>query len=213
MDKLDGFNLVAPVYDALGRIVFGNALAESQTCFTHLVNAGARVLVVGGGTGKAVKALMSANANCEVRYVEAASAMINRARLNLKPFQERVTFIHGTHESIPPDELYDVVITYFFLDLFPEERCRQVAVKLAASLKDDGIWLAADFTSGIRPLHRFLLRTMYAFFRVASGIEARRLPQWENAIVRAGLRMERHADFYNGFIRSAVFRKESGRHH
>src|SRR5690606_29926388 len=121
-------------------------------------------------------------------------------------YASQVVFIHGTEDAIPREMSFDVVITHYFLDLFPDERLREVCRTLDASLKAGGTWLVCDFVDTGKPWHRFLLAVMYAFFRVTAGVVARRLPAWQTSLPKSLRRID-CVTFSNDFISSCVYRK------
>jgi tRNA (cmo5U34)-methyltransferase len=127
---IDRFNLVAGYYDWLVRLVFGKSMREAQAYFLKDVPPGCNVLILGGGTGWILRALLDKQPDCKVWYIEASSEMIKRTKQKIESDQRRVTFIHGTEDSIP-DAGFDFVVTNFFLDLFPSAPLRKVIGKRA----------------------------------------------------------------------------------
>jgi hypothetical protein len=77
--------------------------------------------------------------------------------------------------------------------------------QVAKSLERKSIWIVTDFVNSKRKLHRILLHMMYLFFRTFCGIEAQRLPDWENQLKNAGFRETTRELFYDGFIKSALY--------
>lgn len=211
MDRiLNGFNTIAPVYDPLTRIVFGRAILRAQTEFLTAVSAHSTVLVVGGGTGRVAEQLLQMNSTCRVWYVDASSRMISYARRRLRRFGDRVVFVHGSW-SDAPSLTYDVIITQFFLDLFSETACVRVVKTLKKSLSQQGYWLATDFVNGKKWWGRMLLKVMYRFFRITTGIKADRLPDWISLLSQQGLVPAYERSFYHGMIRSVWFQRAGGR--
>lgn len=207
MSALNAFDRIAPVYDWLSGLVFGDALDQSQLTFLGPICNGSDVLMIGGGTGKALETLLSRTEGCKVWYVEASSEMIARTRQRIGARSSNVIFIHGNEDSIPAHAQFDVVITGFFLDLFPEEKVAVLARKIGHHLREDGSWLITDFVGRRKWWHRLLLWGMYKFFTLTCGIEGRRLPGWEYEVGRNGF-TEKHARLYFGhFIKSSVWLK------
>lgn len=202
---LNGFNTIAPVYDALARLVYGESIVKSQTRFFARLEKARHILIMGGGSGWIVEELMK-HTKAEVVYVEASSTMIALARKRNFPINQ-ITFIHGTEEDIPAGRVFDVVITNFYLDLFTEEQQQEVINKILSSLSAKGLWLVSDFVKSDKAWHQFLLFTMHQFFRRFSKMEARSLADWEAALYKNGLTPTQTESFYNGFIKSAVFVK------
>ena len=63
---LNQFDLVAPFYDALSRLVFGDQIVKSQTHFLHQVQKDDQVLILGGGTGQIFEHAGKASRICPV---------------------------------------------------------------------------------------------------------------------------------------------------
>lgn len=206
--KRNGFDILAPLYDRMAWLVYGKSIRMAQLCFMHKIPDGASVLILGGGTGWFLRALMEQRPACRVLYVDSSVKMIDLAR---KACGAAVTFVHGTEKSIPADSQFDVVVTHFFLDMFSNDGCRNLVARIKQHLSPDSLWLAADFFDGGKWWHHLLLRLMYAFFRAFCGIEARTLPDWHGALAGGHLRAQNERFFYRGFIRSSAYVASSRR--
>ena len=202
----NNFNRVAFIYDWLAKVVFGSVIRKAQNCFLETIRNGDTVLILGGGTGWIARDLLNVRPLCRIYYIEASHRMLERARTTLGSFTDRVTFIHGTEDAIPEGTVADGVITNFFLDLFTTENLSDVIGKIQLRLKPDFYWLVADFVRGTTIKHKMMLWLMYRFFRMACQIDACRLPSWQAVLKDAGLLAISERDFYDGFIRSAVYR-------
>ena len=209
MSAVNGFDNIAPFYDLLHRLVFGDVIDESQISFFGSIGRGSKVLMIGGGTGKALEALL-ATRRCTVWYVEASSAMIQRAKRRVAVGASNVTFIHGLEDSIPANVVFDAVITGFFLDLFPNDKVGRIAGKIGRHLARDGVWVITDFVARGKWWERLLLWTMYRFFVMTCKIEARRLPQWEHQLYCEGFCEKQSKEYLNGFIKSSIWSRSSG---
>ena len=100
--KINGFDVIAPVYDGLATMVFGRAIRKAELHYLSEVREGSKVLVVGGGTGRLLADLLKINPNCQIWYVEASEAMVRIARSNIRKLPNaNVHFIHGTQTELP----------------------------------------------------------------------------------------------------------------
>jgi tRNA (cmo5U34)-methyltransferase len=203
--KLNGFNQIAPFYDALAKIVYGKSVIHAQLHFLNSIEDGSRVLILGGGTGWILKELLSLRPGCEVYYVEASDKMISLSKAKIQS-HHRVHFIHGTEESIPTPLQVDVVITNFYLDVFSIQQLQVVASKINDSVRARGGWIVTDFASD-KWWHILLLKVMYRFFKTFCKIEASRLP--DCAAVIKGLEFAEvdSKEFYNGFIKTTFYKR------
>ncbi len=198
-----GFDRIAWFYDPLARLVFGNRLMNAQLHLLHYLKPDSRVLILGGGTGQILERLLERQPDSQLTYIDASISMVRRAQQRHLPGS--VQFIHGDENSIPA-QTYDAVITPFYLDVFPEAELPAVIRRISASMTPHAQWIVAEFHPSKRPWDQFLLFTMYAFFRITTGIKAKSLPDWKCALEQNGwAESESQSD---GFIGSAVFKRQ-----
>jgi ubiquinone/menaquinone biosynthesis C-methylase UbiE len=110
-----------------------------------------------------------------------------------------------------PASAYDGVATMFFLDCFTNEQVSLLVGRISRAVRPGGTWLFADFAVPDRGVSRAagiaLTSALYAFFRFATGISARNLPDSETHIVRTGFnRIAERASAF-GLLRSVCFRR------
>jgi ubiquinone/menaquinone biosynthesis C-methylase UbiE len=118
--------------------------------------------------------------------------------------QNRVRFILGTESNIDSTIKFDAVITNFFLDLFSDS-LQQVIQKIKISLGREAVWIVTDFVDRGKFWHRLMLSVMYRFFRVTTGIEATRLPDYEKQLLGSAIKKSKEKFFFGSFINSAVY--------
>jgi len=166
------------------------------------------VLLIGGGSGWLLKELLIRCQPYKVVYVEASSKMLalSRKAIHSLPAAPDVEFRQGNETTITEQACFDVVITPFFLDLFTRQRLEnEILPRLFRSLHPRGLWLLTDFTPSPHWYHRFLLRTMYWFFRKLARIEANWLPAYAELMLQTGMQKREQAIFYGGFIASGLW--------
>lgn len=204
------FDTVAFLYDPLARLVFGRALERAQTrLFPHL-KTGASVLILGGGTGFLLNAVLTRLRPRYVLYLEASAQMLSRAahRTDRHPLRCCVTFRQGTQAELAPGESFDVVLLPFVLDLYTDETLRSVLLPpLLTALAPGGQLLVTDFDQPRTAPQRLILWAMYRFFRLSTGIEARRLPDWPRLLTQAGLTETEPVQLRNGQLRTGIWKK------
>ncbi|NEM98028.1 class I SAM-dependent methyltransferase [Pontibacter burrus] len=202
-----GFDRVAAFYDPLARLVFGSALQDAQRCLLPYIPAGASVLIIGGGSGWILKEVLQQTSPKHILYLEASDKMLQKAR-QLNYSATIVDFRHGTDADLQPHEQFDLVITPFLLDLFPEQRLTQLMQQLYYSLAPGGLWLFADFwpVQQKPPFwQKLLAKSMYLFFGVLSDVQAKQLPNYGMHFINLGFQEKYSQSFYNGFVQAKVF--------
>jgi len=203
------FNFIAPVYDSLAFLVYGNNLIRAKKIFLQEIPARAQILLMGGGTGNILNDLIEKNPEVHVDFVEPSTAMIRIAEKNLKEkFRSRVNFISGNHLAIPSGVQYDAVTSFFVVDCFPQEDAIEFTTAITSSLKSNGLWLFADFFDTGKFHHRAMLWFMYRFFRTVAGIPASQLPDYAAIFRAVKFSVKEEKKFLNGLIRSLMLRRE-----
>jgi ubiquinone/menaquinone biosynthesis C-methylase UbiE len=207
----NNFNPVAWCYDELSWIVFGNKLKQSQRVLLDHVQDGAKILILGGGTGWMLHELLKTKKVDKVDYLEASEKMLYKTKERIpSEYHACINFIHGQEDQIPEHTYYDCVITCYFFDLFSGERQKKIIALITNSLKEEGRLLVADFNlSFSSPLfHKVLMKTMYLFFRMVSNIEASTLEPFRLILREQFLNSLPVASTMNGFILSETYCKK-----
>lgn len=203
MTELNRFDGISTWYDWLARAFSGNTILKSQLSLLERIPPRSRVLILGGGTGEILPYLFHEVKGIEVWFVDASSAMINRARSRVSS-SDKIHFIHGTQNDIPSSATFDVVMTCFFLDLFGTCELKDVISKIQEHLGSRDKLLVADFVSETF-WHRWLLKMLYGFFLLATRLKNTSLPDWENILVEEGFIPETEKRYYGGFVKSASY--------
>ena len=202
------FNRIAPVYDALKRVVFGRALERAQAVFLNRIPPGALVLIVGGGTGWLLEPLLTAHPAGRVVYLEASARMLARASRRVLSHQllGTVEFRLGNETTLQLSERFDVVITPFVLDLFTEQTLQtRLLPRLRRALRPGGQWFITDFVPVTGWKHEILIQSMIRFFRLTANIEARELADWQTLMAEAGLQLRERQSRVNGLVSAEVW--------
>jgi tRNA (cmo5U34)-methyltransferase len=207
-----GFDRVASFYDALANLVFGHSLKNAQSYLLPFIPDYSRVLVIGGGSGWLLQQLLLTGKKLDILYLDASPRMLSLAQSKYKSSSKHscnVSFRVGTEADLQNHEQFDVLITPFLLDLFPEQRLTQLMLRLAATLTPKGFWLFADFwPTQQHPLwwQKALTWSMYTFFGALSNVKARQLPDYAHHFNALGFEEISGKSFYSGFVRAKVFK-------
>jgi ubiquinone/menaquinone biosynthesis C-methylase UbiE len=201
----NNFNLIAPVYDALAKVVFGKKLKQAQCHFLQLIPKDSNVLILGGGTGWILDEIFKTGFRGSVTYVEASAEMIKRTEKRLQPGW-KVALICGDEKAIP-DEFYDVLITNFFLDVFSADHLNKVMNQLSEQLSPRGLWFCTDFQHTNRLKHKLIIWSMLLFFRFSAQLESKVLLDFQSYFRALPFDQIQHKEFSKGLIFSDVYQK------
>ena len=94
-------------------------------------------------------------------------------------------------------------------DNFQPGKIEFVFTKLNQLLKPGGLWLYADFMNdqiNSKWRQKFLLKTMYLFFKITCNIETQKLIDMTQYF-SAGYNIAAEKRFYSNFIKAVVYKK------
>ncbi len=204
------FNLIAPVYDMLSSMVYGNNLIEAKKAFLDQIPEHGWVLLMGGGTGNILNQIFEKKPGIHIDFVDSSAGMIRLAKKHLKKeYHNRINFICGDHHAIPTQKSYDVVTSFFVIDCFQQKEALEFAKAITDGLKEEGRWLFADFFYTEQWLQRWLIAFMYRCFKIVSNISARRLPDYDALFESEHFKMISEKSFLSGLIRSRIYLRQS----
>jgi tRNA (cmo5U34)-methyltransferase len=207
MGSLNRFNWIASHYDRLVKLVFGSTLLNAQLTFIDSIRDNDSILILGGGSGEFLHALLDRKPGVTICYIEASKKMLELSKSRVSK-HHTIDFIHGTEDDIP-DSDFNVVITNFFLDLFSASELKVVVEKINKRLTPDGKWIVTDFENSPRVHHRIVLSAMYLFFRITNSIDAKKLSDWRFALTNKELYPKEERIFRRGFVKSTLMVKPS----
>jgi ubiquinone/menaquinone biosynthesis C-methylase UbiE len=205
------FDAIAPWYRILERIAFGGDLQRCRVACLGDIAAPQRVLIVGEGNGRFLCELLRLHSGVEVDCLDASQRMLRLARKRvereLPGRAESVRFLHQDITSwAAPERHYDLLVTHFVLDCFPEAALTSIIRKLARAAADDANWLLADFCVRPNGVARFgaraWLAAMYLFFRVTARIPASELIDSTPLLRAEGFGLARQQLFRKGMLKS-----------
>lgn len=209
---------IAPFYQSLEYACFGRELERRRFAFLQETSNCRTALVCGGGDGRFLARLLRFNPHIEVDFVDLSRRMIDVAERRISAMGERlcrrVRFYVGdirTFNLQPPS--YDLIVTHFFLDCFCENEIDSLVSSLAASARSGCLWLLSEFREGdglLRKLPtRAVIRTLYAAFRITTGLRVVRLPNYKSRLLAQGILCEREETALAGLLCSSLWRTES----
>lgn len=184
---------IARWYRWLEYLGFGRALERRRNAFLHRIADARRALVVGEGDGRFLAnllPLMFATPGASVDYVDVSARMLELARSRAG---DRPNYILGDALTIPlPSREYDLIVTHFFLDCFNAPDAQRVIERLSASARDDARWVVSEFReSGW--FASVVIRGLYLFFRIATGLRVTRLIDHRPLLEQAGFSLQQQS--------------------
>lgn len=202
------FNLVAPLYDRIGDLVYGGNILASQEEFLSELPEEGFALFIGGGSGQTLRKLIRKKPKLKIYYLDASSRMmeISKKLIPLKD-QERIEFKIGTESSIPPNYHFDCILTFYFLDLFREDKKEKIFEKLHQHLKKGGLWLQADFLPSKGLIATIREKLMFLFFKLFSHIEANGIHADQKLFAERSYKELKRRNFHKNQIYSSVYQK------
>lgn len=205
------FNRVAPVYDRLAHLVFGQTLERAQLALLDRLPDGGQWLLVGGGTGWLLEQVLNRCQPISILYLEASERMLDltQQRLANHAQRDKVAYRLGTEADLTDTDRFDIIVTPFVLDLFSEYWLKnQMIPCLLETLEAGGYWLVTDFVPPISLWQRVLANSMLLFFRVTAGLSTQRLPDWI-PLLQTWLELVAQQAALQGMIQSGLFTQSS----
>jgi cyclopropane fatty-acyl-phospholipid synthase-like methyltransferase len=205
---------LASSYELLEHLSFGNSLEQQRFAFLEQTKAAKRALECGGGDGRFLARLLAVNADVHVDFVDLSPRMVAIAERRVErmggTFRRRVRFWTGDvrrFEGRP--EGYDLIATHFFLDWFTEEQLMGIVTRLASWRAANVRWLVSDFCEAEQRFCRLwthtVIRTLYAGFRVATGLQVNRMPNYMAALSKQRFTPRFQKSALGGLLHSSVW--------
>jgi ubiquinone/menaquinone biosynthesis C-methylase UbiE len=213
------FDALAPHYGWMEFVLAGGKLQRCRTAFLDRATCARNVLILGEGHGRFLVECRRRLPTARITCVDASQRMlaVARARLHQSGLTaESVTFIQSDVLSWNgPEAEMDLLVTHFFLDCFRADQLQHIVAKLARAARPGARWLLADFqlpAAGLSRLRaRLILKTMYAFFRVATRLPASRLTPPDANLQRGGFVLRDRRESEWGLLRSDYWELPGGR--
>ncbi len=182
---------IASIYRWLEYAAFGRALQHRREAFLSGVRDARRALVLGDGDGRALEKLLACAPDARIDSVDLSAGMLNLARIRVRNFSspkaiERVAFHHADALTIPlPEAEYDLIVTHFFLDCLDEAGLEALIERVKRAARPNARWIVSEFREP-KPWAHLLIRGLYLFFRIATGLRTSRLVDHRPILKRNG---------------------------
>ncbi len=209
---------IARFYRRLEYLSFGGALQACRVMYVRDVADCQRAIVCGDGDGRFLAELI-AGESLRFALISSISAKGWRtlarrrvAAIGLEAVVRANFHVADVREFNPSDgAAYDLITAHFFLDCFDDAEVTSVTRRLASYTRPGATLLLSDFRippSGIAHYAAAaIIRGLYFAFRVATGLRVTRLPNYEDALERAGFRKQRETLKLGGLLVASLWRR------
>jgi ubiquinone/menaquinone biosynthesis C-methylase UbiE len=194
----DRYSFVAPYYDFLAKLVFGNDLKDLKTQFITNLNQ-KKILIIGGGDGLDYREFQSGLSG---EYWEISEAMLRKAKKNLT--QSKLTFHLGDFKSNPENQ-FDEIWLHFVLDTFLDTELEQFLLEIKKSLRPNSKIYIADFFNPQTPVQKVFHAAMLGYFRIITQHLRTDVPDYELAFQKAGFQKLDEIRKRKGWIRAQLW--------
>ena len=204
---------IARWYRFLEHVVFGRALERRRFEYLNRVDGLRRVLMLGEGDGRFTAEFVKRNPMAEVDSVELSQGMLALARKRVEHelSAARVRFFLGDARTIEFPGHYDLIVTHFFLDCFPESELQGLVARVSKLCSPGGRWLISEFSlppAGLRRVAAgMLIRFMYLLFRITTGLKVNRLPDYAPVLTANGFRVVGQCSAAGGLLVSELWER------
>lgn len=211
------FDRIAPHYDWLEVLTAGSRLQRARTRWLDRLSDRAEILSVGEGHGRFATACALRFPQAHLTCVEPCDGMWTRATRRFSRAGVPFGQVERLSVSLPSESIpiagFDAIVTCFFLDCLTPEQLEQTVAVLGRSARPGAVWLNADFAIPAQGLRHWRARgihaLMYAFFRLATRLPARRLCDPSPWLEQAGFRLSDRSEFEWGLIRSDCWHRNT----
>jgi SAM-dependent methyltransferase len=206
---------IARCYRWLEYMAFGRALERRRREFLDEVEHARSVLILGDGDGRFTAELLSRNRSGQIDSVELSPRMLELAKLRVgeeTSSMGRLHFWNADARTMALPRHYDLIVSHFFLDCFIAEDLDVLVGRVSAATCPRARWILSEFRVPDRGVWRFaggaLIKVMYWFFRIATGLKTSRVPDYPTIFGAHGFRRLRQRSILGGLLASELWEKK-----
>ena len=194
----DQYSLLAPFYNRLTKLVFGDQLKWAKTCFAENLS-GKKVLIIGGGDGLDYRICQD---EFEGEYWEISRSMLQKSKINLE--ESGLSFRLGFFQAEKVN-VFDEVWLHFVLDTMLDEEIESLLQEIRKSLKPKGKIYLADFFVPQSLSQRVINWNMITFFRLMVNHKRANLPDYEEILQRQNWVKNYEKEFLKGWVKAQLW--------
>ena len=210
------FDRVASIYRWAEYLSLGPLLEHTRTALLGELNNPQHALVLGDGDGRFLEQLLLCYPQCTATAVDTSAAMLaqlrRRCAFATKRATSRLKTLHRSALEIDTPPHTDLIATHFLLDCFTQSEVDALTARLAAQLSPGALWLLSDFalpaSPFLRPFAQLYIASLYAAFRLLTGLRVRHLPDPQSALARAGMQRIARKTFLFGLLYTELWGRE-----
>ncbi|MFL6417547.1 MAG: class I SAM-dependent methyltransferase [Bryobacteraceae bacterium] len=180
---------IARAYRWMEYLTFGPALHRRRREFLKDMGNARSVLILGDGDGRFTADFLQRNPHALVCSLDSSQRMTSLAAGRIARIPNGSARIKQSVEDVRRAQLtgtFDLVVTHFFLDCFTTDEVRHLIRRITAHVLPGGQWVISEFQippAGFRRLVAGLaIKLLYAGFRILTGLEAKRLPDYRRIL-------------------------------
>jgi len=212
MSRKPNFDRVASIYRWAEYISLGPLLQRTRTHFLSQLNNPRHALILGDGDGRFLHQLLRHYPHCTSLAVDTSAAMLHKLQHRCAFASTRLTTLQLSALDIDAPPHIDLIVTHFLLDCFTQPEVDALTTRLASQLSPGALWLVSDFALPthriLRPFARLYIASLYAAFRLLTGLRVRHLPDPQSSLARAGMRrIARHTLLF-GLLYTELWQRE-----
>ncbi len=212
------FDRISSLYPTMERWMAGPCMHKARVACLNELHEPKNVLLVGEGHGRLLIEMLRRFPDAQMTCLDSSAGMLEnakRAMIKAGFSEERCHFIHADALSWQPDEpaRFDLITSCFFFDCFPQSDLERMIRHLSQAAKAQAQWLVADFQiprSGMARWRGFVIvKLLYLFFRLATGIKATELPQHSSLMRHAGFALATQKELEFGLLFSELWQRDT----
>ncbi len=210
------FDRIAPIYRWGEYLSLGPLLQRTRTLLLNQLGNPRHALVLGDGDGRFLEQLLLLYPQCTAVAADISAAMLDKLQrrcLHSVPnAATRLTALQRSALEIDPPPSTNLIVTHFLLDCFSQQDVDALTTRIASQLAPGALWLVSDFalpTSRIlRPFARLYIASLYAAFRLLTGLRVHQLPDPQSALQHNGMRRIERRALLGGLLYTELWRRE-----
>lgn len=205
---------IAGCYRWIEYLAFGRALERRRREYLDEVERARSILILGDGDGRFTAELVGRNQAGIIDSIELSPRMLALAKQRIGGEPSRAARLHFWHAdartmTLPRD--YDLIVSHFFLDCFTAQDLDSLIGRISVAARPQARWILSEFRLPDSGVWRFagaaLIKVMYWFFRIATGLKTKQVPDYRAVFALHGFRCLRHHSVLGGLLASELWEK------